>query len=183
VPVIHTAADLGSLAAPVRAHYDRQLGPSGWKNRERAVEKLWDSIRQKLAALHLDYKEVLIYQDGLPVCQHEMEIVGELARAGSRNHQLILEMIDKGAVLVGSEDPQLLIREYEMQRRQLDRTRGGEAGSFSPEEAAELLRQRDGFIARRIAETLGESQTGLLFLGAAHNLDALRAQNIRVDPL
>ena len=37
VPIIHNAADLGSLAESVRAHYVELFGPAGWDKRERAV--------------------------------------------------------------------------------------------------------------------------------------------------
>jgi pheromone shutdown protein TraB len=45
------------------------------------------------------------------------------------------------------------------------------------------LAARDRFIAQRIAATLAEGETGLLFLGAAHRLDALRALGIAVRTL
>jgi hypothetical protein len=126
---------------------------------------------------------VLIYQDGLPICQHELEIVRELAGAGSRNHQLILELIGQGATLMGTEDPQLLIREYHLQRSRLQPQPGGAPAAAAPDEAAELLELRDQSIARRIADTLPEGQVGLLFLGAAHRLDALTALGLAVELL
>ena len=180
VPIVHTSADLGSLAEAVRAHHERQGGLSAWERREQTVEQLWRAIPRKIDALGLDYGLVLLYQDGLPVCDHELEIVRELAAAGSLNHQLLLELIGRGATLMGTEDPQLLIREYHLHRRQL----GNAAGQGSqPGEAAELLDLRDRAIARRIAETLGPEQVGLLFLGAAHSCDALRAAGLAVEPL
>ncbi len=92
----------------------------------------------------------------------------------------------RGAALVGTEDPQLLIREYQQQRRRFEAPAGGAtaagavaegaaAAGGSPGEEAELLAARDRFIAARIAATLGEGETGLLFLGAAHRPDAVRA--------
>ena len=128
IPVIHNLADLGSLAESVRAHYLRQLGPAVWQQRERAVEELWNEIRRAIDALHLDYGQVRIYQDGLPVCGKEEQIVHELAGAGSLNHQLVLELMGKGAVLVGTEDPQLLIREYQLHRRRMDAAAGRRSG-------------------------------------------------------
>ena len=184
IPVIHNVADLGSLAESVRTHYLERFGPAVWKEREQAIETLWDAICRAIDALHLDYSSVRIYQDGLPVCGKEEQIVGELAGAGSLNHQLVLELMRKGAVLVGTEDPQLLIREYQLQRRKLGAPGAG-AGppSPSPAEAADLLAARDGFIAQRIAATLPDGETGLLFLGAAHRLDALRSSGIEVQTL
>lgn len=184
IPVIHNLADLGSLAESVRAHYVEHFGAGVWEQRERAVEKLWDDIGRAIGALQLDYTQVRIYQDGLPVCGKEEQIVQELAGAGSLNHQLVLELLGKGAVLVGTEDPQLLIREYHLQRRRMDATAaGGDAPPPPPGEAADLLVARDHFIARRIAATLQDGETGLLFLGAAHRFDALCASGVEVEKL
>ena len=184
IPVIHNLADLGSLAESVRAHYIEHFGPAVWQQRERAVEKLWNDIRQAIEALHLDYRQVRIYQDGLPVCGKEEHIVHELAGAGSLNHQLVLELMGKGAVLVGTEDPQLLIREYQLQRSRMGApARNDTAPASLPDEAADVLAARDLFIAQRIAATLQDSETGLLFLGAAHRIDALRPEGIDVVTL
>ena len=182
IPVIHTAANLGSLAESVRELY-AQRGPAAWQERERLVARLWGDIRARLDALGLDYSRVRIYQDGLPVCGCELQIVEELAGAGSLNHQLILELLGKGATLVGTEDPQLLIGEYQLHRRHVDASKSEDGTSPSAGEAAALLGARDRFIARRIAQTLQEGETGLLFLGALHRLDALSAGGIDVRPL
>jgi hypothetical protein len=181
IPVIHNLADLGSLAVSVRDHYLQRLGPAAWSQRERAIEQLWADIRQGIEALRLDYGSVRIYQDGLPVCGKEEQIVQELALAGSLNHQVIVELMGEGACLVGTEDPQLLIREYQLHQQQV--WAGGGTSPASPGEAAELLAARDRFIAERIANTLQKGETGLLFLGAAHRLDALHATGIEIRTL
>ena len=184
IPVIHNQADLGSLAESVRAHYLERVGPAGWAQRQRAVEKLWHDIRRAINALRLDYRRLRIYQDGLPLCGKEEDIVRELAGAGSLNHQLVLELAGKGAALMGTEDPQLLLREYQLQRRRIGAAAAGaDASAPSPGEAAELLVLRDGFIIRRIEATLQEGETGLLFLGAAHRLGAFGAADIDVETL
>ncbi len=191
IPIIHNAADLGSLAESVRAHYVERFGPTVWDERQRAVRELWHGIRRAIDALHLDYARVRIYQDGLPVCGKEEPILQELAEAGSLNHQLVRELMGRGAVLVGTEDPQLLIREYQLQRRRLGAAANEEAPSplhgqdarAASDEAAEILAARDRFMAERIAATLEEGQTGLLFLGAAHRLDALCASGLDVATL
>lgn len=180
IPVIHTAADLGSLAESVREHYVARQGPAGWEQRQRLVGRIWDEIRTKIGKLRLDYRKLRVFQDGLPVCGQELRIVEQLAEAGSVNHQLVLDLVRKGATLVGTEDPQLLIREYQMHVEQL-----GKAGAdhAAPAGAAELLEARDRFIAGRISETLLEDETGLVFLGAAHRLDTPSLSGIEVRAL
>lgn len=183
IPVVHDLADLGSLAESVRAHYLAQFGATGWERRQRAVESLWARIRRAIDAMRLDYSRVRIYQDGLPICGKEEQIVCELAGAGSLNHQLVLELTGRGAALVGTEDPQLLLREYQLQRRRAADAASGTAPGSAPGEASELLADRDRFIAQRIAATLEEGETGLLFLGAAHRPSAMCPAGIDVTTL
>ncbi len=117
IPIIHTAADLGSLSEAVRARYARVSGNAGWGRHERAVRALWAGIQRELDRLKLDARKLRIYQDGLPVCGFEERIVRELAQAGSANHQLVVALLDRGATLTGTEDPRLLMEEYELQKR------------------------------------------------------------------
>jgi hypothetical protein len=184
IPIIHTSADLGSLSALVQEHYARVCGKSSWNQREDIVKVLWADIGTNLHALHLNAQKTRIYQDGLPICGFEEKIVRELAKAGSSNHQLILELLDQGAILMGTEDSQLLIEEYELQKQYLAQ----EAGKTSTPKEQEkhmdrVLKARDSFIAERIADTLQEGEVGLLFLGALHRLDALKATDICVETL
>jgi hypothetical protein len=185
IPIIHTAADLGSLSEVVRAHYAKICGRMGWSRREQVVQLLWNDIQAGLDGLRLDYRGARIYQDGLPICGFEERIVRELANAGSSNHQLILRLVDKGAALMGTEDPALLLEEYQMQKRAMASPADGASTSEGPSEKCSdrVLQARDTFIARRIADTLQEGETGLLFLGALHRLDTLRATDIRVETL
>lgn len=179
IPIVHSSADLGSLAEAVRERYLRELGPQVWNEHELLVARLWEQIGTSLGSLPLVYEATRIYQDGLPVCGHELEIVREMAAAGSLNHQLLVKLIDRGAVLMGTEEPQLLMKEYQMHLRQLAAAASpGQSLRAIAAEAAELLADRDRFIARRIVETLQESETGLLFLGAAHRFERLELPGI-----
>ena len=184
IPIIHTSADLGSLSKFVKAHYTRVCGKASWNRREDIVKTLWTDIQASLDALHLDAQKTRIYQDGLPICGFEEKIVRELAKAGSSNHQLILSLLDRGAVLMGTEDSRPLLEEYEMQKRHLAQEAGETATSKEWQEHMDsVLKARDSFIAERIAATLQEGEVGLLFLGAMHRLDALQSTDIRVETL
>jgi hypothetical protein len=184
IPIIHASADLGSLSRFVQAHYAKVRGQTGWRQREDMVQALWTDIQTNLDALRLDARKTRIYQDGLPVCGFEERIVRELAKAGSSNHQLILRWLDQGALLMGTEDAQLLMEEYELQKQRLAHEGGKDSASKEFEQRMErVLKARDSFIAERIASTLQEGEVGLLFVGALHRLDALRSADIRVDAL
>jgi len=184
IPIIHSSADLGSLSTLVQARYAKICGKTSWSQREDVVKALWTAIEADLDALRLDAKKTRIYQDGLPICGFEEKIARELAKAGSSNHQLLLGFLDRGAFLMGTEDPQLLMEEYEMQKRRLaEKTGKNRVPAEREMDSDRGLKARDSFIARRIEATLQEGETGLLFLGALHRLDALRSTDIRVETL
>jgi hypothetical protein len=185
VPILHTSADLGSLSDAVRMHYSKVFGESGWSRREEMVAALWADIRNGLASLDLDPRKTRIYQDGLPVCGFEERIVRELAQAGSINHQLVVHWLDQGAILMGTEDPRLLMEEYDLQKRFLKQRDRGQSGPQVEDKnrADRLLQDRDAFIVERIAATLQPSEVGFLFLGALHRLDTLKATDLQRETL
>jgi uncharacterized protein YbaP (TraB family) len=76
------------------------------------------------------------------------------------------------------------MEEYEMQKQALADPPGNPSlQTRYRQQADRLLRARDAFIADRIAATLQEGETGLLFLGALHRLDGLRSGDIAVETL
>ena len=117
IPIVHTQDDMGKLGESVKNEYLRRLGKEQWETHLRAVDAFWTAIRRKIEGLGLDYPRVRIYQDGLPVCDHEEQIVRELADRGNVNQRLIVDLIDRGARLTGTESPQLLMEEYQLNRR------------------------------------------------------------------
>ena len=114
VSVIHTQADLGSASEAVKGLYVRSIGQSGWDNHVKAIDEIWQNIKKEIEALNLSYGKVRLYQDGLPNCGHEAEIVTALAKAGSQNHQILLDLMGKGAQITGTESPELLLEEYQL---------------------------------------------------------------------
>jgi len=190
VPIIHTSADLGSVTESVKALYARKVGLKKWDRHVASIDELWRRIREKISRLDLDYSKVKLYQDGLPNCGQELMIVKDMIKAGSLNHRLLLELMEKGARLVGTESPELLIEEYELVRGVLKRAKGardaGEGRGLSREQARRsmaILRKRDHYIAKRIDGTLERGETGLVFLGLLHRLQGLLPRDIRLSIL
>jgi len=199
VPIVHTTADMGSQAEALEREHVRRHGRGEWARTRRLIDEVWEGLRTRLLALALDYRGVRIYQDGLPVCGRELDIVREVAQAGSRNYALILELLDRGAMLEGTESPDLLREEYERIRSAIPKesvTRGrmqtGESASAGlPDQAREesareserILRQRDEFIGRRIDETLKEGEVGILFIGLMHRVDRFLPRDVEVQYL
>lgn len=112
VPIIHSPADMGSMGAELAAACIERLGRRHWDDYLAMLATFWPSVRAGLDGLGLDYARVDLYQDGLPVCGKELEIVKAAAAKGSENHQLVLDLVSRGATLMGTEDPKLLLEEH-----------------------------------------------------------------------
>jgi hypothetical protein len=184
IPVVHTQADLGALREAVAREAQRKLGPRGWQLKVRAVEQVWTEIEWVLKGLKLSYDQVRLYQDGLPVCGREAAIVAELARAGSRNHQILESLMAKGATLMGTESWDLLQEEYRLARESLASAcptgAPAPAAARPPGESLDVLQRRDRFMAQRINDTLKEGETAILFVGRLHAVDRHLDKDIRV---
>jgi hypothetical protein len=173
IPIIHTQADLGNMAESVRTLYVRKKGSAKWAKHVADIDRLWRGIRTRIEKMHLDYAKVRLYQDGLPNCGHEEQIVRDLARAGSQNHQLLADLMEKGATIMGTELPELLLEEYNLAREALVASGGGQPRKASPRQSQiskAVLERRDRYMAERVAQTLQPGETGLAFLGVLHSL-------------
>jgi hypothetical protein len=183
IPIIHTQADMGKLAPSVRRVTVQKLGRQAWKRNVDLIGQMWEEIRRTVEAWDLPWEKVRLYQDGLPRCGREAEIVADLAVAGSPNHQLLLSLMKRGATLMGTESPDLLLEEYRLVQQILAAKDPKDAARIEARHeprSRSLLAQRDQYIARRINESLRAGETGLLFLGMLHSLDSRLAKDIRV---
>lgn len=186
IPIIHGEIDMGSVSDRLKEEYIAKFGEDKWREYLNVADELWNEIRRRLEGLNPDYKKVKLFQDGLPKSGKELDIVRELAEKGSANYKLLLDLIEKGAQLIGTEDPQLLIREYNHVKDIVKET-GIEEGSKRLEKYREigalLLSERDGYIAGRINESLEQGETGILFIGIAHKVDKRLAEDIKIEYL
>ncbi len=183
IPIVHTQADMGALNEPIQRLKVKQLGKKMWERNLELVKDFWTQIEQATQGLALAYEKVRLYQDGLPVCGHELEIVTDLAKAGSRNYQLLLKLKEKGATLMGTESSELLLEEYQLVKQvftgEMFRGPSGRAARANDLQHS-LLQRRDQFMARRISQTLLGGETGLLFVGMLHSVEPWLDQDIRV---
>jgi len=182
IPIIHTEADMGALSEPIQRMKAAKLGEKSLERNTEMVNQLWTQIEQTLEGLAISYERVRVYQDGLPVCGRELEIVNELAKAGSRNHQLLLKLKEKGATIMGSESSELLVEEYQLLQQAFSEPRS-KAPALAVSQGRtldSLLQRRDQFLAARINTTLQQGETGLLLLGMLHSVELWLAKDIRV---
>jgi hypothetical protein len=173
VPVVHSIAEMGSAAPEYRAAFVARYGEAKWVERSAKFDAIWRGIVEAIEAMRLNLTTVKLYQDSLPLCGRETELVKELAAKGSRNHQLLAKLVEGGATLVGTESPALLLKEVQLLQ--------------SPErtdaQAAALLEARDQFIANQIDATLSENEVGILFMGALHKVARFLPRRIDVEYL
>ena len=186
VPIVHTEKDMGTLANQMKDAFVAKYDEAKWQQHWQAIQEMWDGLKLKIQQLKLEYKTVRVYQDGLPICGFEEKIVRDLARTGSKNHLLLLWLIEQGAILEGTEDPNLLVEEYGHIKGILsaatEEQKTKEIKAYE-QVAADLLSRRDKFISDRIGKTLKEGETGLLFLGMLHKVDELLPKDIKVSYL
>ena len=177
-PIIHSHKDLGTLDKRVS---DLRTDEQADKYLD-ATEHFWKMVETTIEDLELVYSHLRLYQDGLPVCGKEQEIVAEVAEsAGSQNFKLLQKLHQKGAVLMGTESPELLVQEHALMTQLL---KPGEPTEISLKTAQELLNKRDDYIAQRIDKTLQDNEMGLLFLGLMHNIEKKLPQDIvLIQPL
>jgi hypothetical protein len=183
VPIVHSEADLGAMSELVRDLHIRRMGRAAWNRHVQTIHRMWEDARAKIEKLGLDYGKVRLYQDGLPKSGHEERIVADLARTGSQNHRLLLELMGRGARLTGTESPDLLLEEYEMARQMLASAKSGggqTAGPVRSQLSKRLLEKRDRYIAEQIGRTLALEETGLVFLGMLHSLGAFLPSDIQM---
>lgn len=215
IPIIHTSADMGSLAKAVTERGIIQVGERNWERHVNTVHRFWDRIAEYCASLPAEGMK--IYQDGL-VAEGEIgaKIISAGAESGSRNYEIVLSLMRRGAQIVKTEDFKLVLEERDRILALVN------AKNFRAKISAfikyrfvkhGLLKRRDMFIAQRIAETLdaassrgagtlgisghlplcgdvegglaphslpGEGGTGILFIGACHNVKSRLPKDIKV---
>jgi pheromone shutdown protein TraB len=163
----------------------KEFGRTLWKRHEETVLGFWDAIAEYFDPLEVSGFK--IYQDGM-VADGEMglTIVREAVKGGSRNYLIISELIRKGAVLVKTEDLNLVReeRDWILRMTQGNNTASKlDAASKYRLAKGKLLERRDRFIANRIADTLHENEDGVLFIGAFHNVGRWLKKDIHVEEL
>lgn len=185
IPIVHSESDLGSVAPSISRTSASLWGEKYWARHKAAVSAFWQTMADYLG--HVEATNLKIYQDGL-VAGGELgrRIVEEAARRGSKNYEIVLNLMKRGAEIRATEDASLLREEYE----QISRL--AQAGPPAPGTKAyaeyasnkdRLTDKRDRFVAETIDSTLRQGEVGLLFMGAYHDVVSLLAGDILVTEL
>jgi len=184
IPIVHTASDMGSMARGLEQASIETAGVKQAAKQRAAVDEMWDGLERKTLCLPLPTR-FLLYQDGLPVCGIEEEIITKTADSGSRNYRLLVQLMARGGVPMGTEDRKLLVEEYQSVKECIEASprRKSAATLRYKEKSGRLLLARDAFVAQRVDETLPEEGLGLLFMGLLHRVDEGLPKDIDVHYL
>ncbi len=182
VPIIHMSPDMGSLASALDETAQTELGQEVWQKHKEAVSNFWDYIGQFFNAM--DVKGIKIYQDGMVANGADgLRIIREGIIQRSKNYEIIGKLLERGAVLIKTEDPTLVKQEYayiaKIARSKSEKEKEVWALRYKLAQG-KLLRQRDDFIAKTIKETLSEGEIGILFIGAYHDILSKLPDDIQV---
>ncbi|MBU4000511.1 hypothetical protein KKG29_05090 [Patescibacteria group bacterium] len=183
VPIIHVDSDLGSIAPAIDKRSTQICGRERWERHKQTVSTFWDNIEEYFKKQ--DAGNLKIYQDGL-MADGDLgqKIIEEGAQKGSRNYRIVLELIRRGSEIRKTEDVALLKEEYNRilklaQSKSLwERTTAYIGYRFHKDR---LMMKRDRFIAGTINRTLKEEETGVLFIGAYHDVLTHLAYDIAVE--
>jgi len=182
IPIIHTDSDLGSIADAMNRRSVEICGEEQWEKHKGIVTLFWDKISDYFTKL--DARDLEIYQDGL-MADGELgrRIIEEGAKKGSRNYQIILDLIKRGAKIRKTEDIELLKKELHriLQLAQTDPDEVENSAAIQNRlDGERLMEERDRFVAKTINKTLKDPWKGVLFMGAFHNLLPHLADDIEV---
>ena len=183
VPIIHMEADLGRVAPIIDKRSSQLCGKERWTQHKKSVSGFWDSIANFFG--RLSASNLKIYQDGLMIDGAlGKKIIEEGASKGSKNHKIVLRLMEKGAKIMKTEDLSLLKEEYNsiiklsQTKSPIEKTLAyiGYKLRKNP-----LMKKRDKFIAERINETLKDGEIGVLFIGVHHNVLPQISQDIIIQ--
>lgn len=185
VPIIHTGVDLGVIGGEAARRGAERLGEDVWTKHVETVSGFWQALEDYFSAF--DASGVRIYQDGM-MTDGEMgeRIVKEGAEKGSRNFMIILDLLRRGAVLMKTEDFPLLRKEYTLLLEISKAARHvKKLLSYLKYRLIKgrLLKKRDRYIAGMINGTLKDRETGVLFVGAYHDVRPGLSGDIQVAEL
>jgi len=185
VPIIHTSADLGSLAEDVERRGLKKFGENMWRDHLRTIDGLWDALFLYFDSIHVSGAK--IFQDGM-IADGDvgLNIIQEGEKAGSKNHRLVSKLLQRGAILMKTEDFTLVKKERDRLLKMIRVKTTAEKlfGLFLYKLTKKtLLRQRDEYIAQRIDQALKEGETGILFIGAYHHIKPRLPHDIHIKEI
>jgi len=174
VPIIHSVADMGSMGAELKRKSISGLGEVNWQKHTDTVTGYWEAIESYFENIDIYIPGTKIYQDGMFVDgDMALKFLSEGIKSGSKNSEIVSKLIDRGAVLMKTEDFKMVKDEYDgLQNVIKSKSTLQKIYLLLRYKImkAVFLKRRDRFIAETIDKTLEQNETGILFIGAYHNV-------------
>lgn len=174
VPVIHTEADMGSVAKHL---YHQKITATAEKKRQKHIETVngyWNAIETFFNDFQIPKNGVKIFQDGMFADgKMALTILEEGIKSGSKNSLIVQNLIHRGATLIKTEDFKLVKAEYDQIQSVLQAKNNFQRYvrliKYKLLKSI-FLKRRDESIASAIVGNLKTGETGILFIGAWHNI-------------
>ena len=187
VPIIHSAADLGSLGKEMRQAEYSDSGASRFEKHTQTIDGYWQAIESYFDRFDVENTKLKIYQDGM-FLEGEMalRIINDGISSGSKNSIIISKLIQRGATLMQTEEFKMVMDEYNAIQAMLkSKTHLKRIFHLLRYKLLKpvFLKRRDRYISRRIAASLAPNETGILFIGAFHHIVQKLPKDISVIEL
>lgn len=171
VKVNHPTCEMVDITDPRHA---REM--EAFREHDECIDEYFGRVREHLSS----YSPDRAYQDSYTGLNESRAAWEEIARRGSPNAKLILELLGEGVELMPTEDHGLLV-DYcallEQKKKLMDGPDQDVFGRLAAmlslsAQSTQLIRERDKHIAKSIDSTLLSGETGVLFIGASHDVEA-----------
>ncbi|MEK7074401.1 MAG: hypothetical protein AAB968_01395 [Patescibacteria group bacterium] len=176
VPIIHSVEDYGSLGSVIKAAFSEKKRMV-FDNLQKDILEYWQIVEKRIDEAIPDVRGLVMYQDSLPVGDREkiLTLFRHLCKdhPGSPNFRLVKKLINNGAVLTGTEDMNLVMKQWNIYQRAVETPSIVEHREILDEprvRSDKITKLRDEFIAKRIRDTLPKSGKGILFIGRNHDV-------------
>ncbi len=176
-PIIHNEVDLGSMGSEIKSEGEKKYGITEWKQHLENIENSWDVVKIAICnqIKDISYSNIKIYQDGLPIDgEIGLKIIKDLSIKGSKNYQIIEDLVSKGAQIIVAENKEYLIEEYTYIKNIIDSTDNPplqfKNQLIYQDVVDELLNKRDEYITDKINTTLNDNELGIAFFGSMHSI-------------
>jgi hypothetical protein len=112
-PIIHSQSEMGTFARSVMQDTENKVDFQSWLDKTEFVSRFWLDVENTVFnELSLQFERTRVYQDGLPICDKEENIISDIAGMGSPNFKILMRLKEMGATIMGTESASLLIEEY-----------------------------------------------------------------------
>jgi hypothetical protein len=135
-------------------------------------EEFWNYVRDKLNTQRNIRK---IYYDSL-VTNERDKALEFVKKSNERSFEIIEQYMNLGAILEATEDP-LLVQEAFSWFSMLQE---GKTDLATEEMIEKNMGDRDKFVTQRIAESLNQDESGILFLAPGRRIDGYIPADIRL---